>query len=334
MPARKIPEDSAGHLLARSLERALRRVRTEQSLAVKHLAAEPVHDLRIALRRCRSLAEGFSELNPHPYWRHLRKACKDLLDGMAELRDSQVVEEWARRLGFLKGAFGASLLDSLEDDERRARRGARKTLAHFSHRRWKRWRRRLPKHAEGITAPEAHFARLALRRLKKARELEDYWRIHKSRHAAHRLRVALKRFRYTVESFLPRHAAWSADLKNLQGLLGNIHDLDVLRQRVLPLARAEGATPEGEKWLAKIEATRRKAVEDYWRAVLLRPSAGTHAGQPGTLWDRWEKGLSKLAGVTFPVLGEPSPSRATRVSHAGRRSSRYSGRPHQLSAAR
>lgn len=333
MPARKIPEDSASQLLAGSLERALRRVRREQSLAIQHLAPEPVHDLRIALRRCRSLAEGFSELNPHPYWRHLRKACKDLLDGMAELRDSQVVEEWARRLGFDQGAPGTSLLDSLEGDERRARRRARKTLAHFSRKRWKRWRRRLPKHAEGIAAPEAHFARLALGRLKKARELEDYWRIHKSRHAAHRLRVALKRFRYTVESFLPGHAAWSADLKNLQGLLGTIHDLDVLRQRILPLARAESATQQREKWLAKIDATRSKAAGEYWRSVVLKPVAGARL-QPRTLWDRWERALSKLAGVTFPVLEEPSPSKATRVSRAGRRSSRFQGRPRRLSAAR
>jgi len=310
----------------------LRRVRSEQTLAADHLAAGPVHDLRVALRRSRSLAEGFSELNPHSDWRHLQKACKELLDGLTDLRDSQVREEWARRLGFDKGALGESLVESLKDDRHHARRVARKTLAHFSGKRWKRWRRRLPKRAERIMSPEAQFARLALHRLKKARALENYWRVHKTRQAAHHVRVALKRFRYTVESFLPGLSAWSADLKKLQDFLGDIHDLDVLRQRVLPLIRAKAGSDEREKWLARIEAARSKAVEDYWRAITLRPANGAQAAHPRTLWDRWEKGLGKLAGVTFPILGEPSQTKATRASRAGRRNSGYRGKPRQLSA--
>ena len=332
MPAKKIPGDSPSLALARSLERSLRRVRTEQALAVENLAPNPVHDLRVALRRCRSLAEGFSELNPHSDWRHLQKACKALLDGLTTLRDSQVLEEWVHRLGFDKGLLGASLVESLEADQRHARRVARKTLAHFSGKRWKRWRRRLPKRAARIAAPESQFARLALDRLKKARSLEHYWRVHRSRQAAHHLRVALKRFRYTVESFLPGQGAWSADLKKLQGLLGDVHDLDVLRQRLLPLSRAKAVSQQREKWLAKIEATRSKAVEDYWQAIVLKPAA--EAAHPRTLWDRWEKGLSKLAGVTSPVLAGPSPSAAKPASHAARRSSRYPGRPRRLSVAR
>ncbi len=39
---------------------------------------------------------------------------------------------------------------------------------------------------------------------------------------------AIKRFRYIVENFLPlQHAAWSDDLKKVQDLLGDVHDLDV-----------------------------------------------------------------------------------------------------------
>ena len=45
----------------------------------------------------------------------------------------------------------------------------------------------------------------------------------------HRLRITIKRFRYIVENFLPlQHAAWSDDLKHIQDLLGDVHDLDVL----------------------------------------------------------------------------------------------------------
>jgi CHAD domain-containing protein len=333
VPAKKISGNSPRLSLASSLKRALKRVRAEQARAAKHLATEPVHDLRVALRRCRSLAEGFSEINPHSDWRHLEKACKNLLDGLAELRDGQVMQEWSGRLGFDKGSSAEGLKKSLENDQRRARRDAHKVRAHFSRKRWKRWRRSLPERAERVAAPEAQFARLALHRLKKARELENDWRIHKNGKAAHRLRIGLKRFRYTVETFLPELAAWSAELKTLQDDLGDIHDLDVLRQRMLPLLRAESLRQQKEKWLAKIESTRSKAVDDYWRAIVVKPARGGHGAQPRTVWDRWEKGLAKLAGITFPILEEPSGSKAKPGLHAASRSSRSLSKPRRLSAA-
>jgi len=49
----------------------------------------------------------------------------------------------------------------------------------------------------------------------------------------HALRIGLKRFRYSVESLLPEHyAAWGDNLKRLQDMLGEIHDLDVLAEVV------------------------------------------------------------------------------------------------------
>ena len=137
-------------MAARALKRSLRRVRTEQALAADGLKPGPVHDLRVALRRCRSLAERFSDLNPHPVWRHLRKACKDLLRGLADLRDTQVEEAWVRRLGLGRGPAGAASMSSLEVERRHARRSARRALADFPGKRWKRWSRRLPERAGRI----------------------------------------------------------------------------------------------------------------------------------------------------------------------------------------
>jgi CHAD domain-containing protein len=333
----KHPDRSADLSFAtRALERSLRRVRTEQALALDGLAVGPVHDLRVALRRCRSLAEGFSELNPHPKWRHLRKACKDLLDGLAELRDTQVMEESVRRLGLDKGPAGAALLSSLDDERRHARRAARRTLADFSVKRWKRWSRRLPERAERISASDAHFARLALRRLARARERERHWRRSRSRRAAHHLRVALKRFRYLVESFLPEQkAAWSLDLRRLQGWLGDIHDLDVLRRRVLPMVRSEAVRGETRsRWLGRIERARNQAVENYQRAVVLKSVSRSTGAPCRTLWDRWEKKLKQLAGVTFPISEGPSQSAARQVPRAARKNFPHPGRLPRPSAAR
>ena len=74
------------------------------------------------------------------------------------------------------------------------------------------------------------FQRLAQTRASEAAELSSGLAKAWSRVAWHRLRIGLKQFRYTVENFLPeRYEIWHSELKSLQDLLGEIHDLDVLR---------------------------------------------------------------------------------------------------------
>jgi len=60
--------------------------------------SDPVHDLRVALRRCRSLADGLMALDPDPEWKAMKKAGKRLFQRLGELRDIQVMEEWIEKL--------------------------------------------------------------------------------------------------------------------------------------------------------------------------------------------------------------------------------------------
>src|SRR5688500_917205 len=59
-----------------------------------------VHDLRVALRRCRSLAQGLAavDLENRAAWRGLSQQAKTLFDGLGALRDAQVMIEHAVRL--------------------------------------------------------------------------------------------------------------------------------------------------------------------------------------------------------------------------------------------
>jgi exopolyphosphatase/pppGpp-phosphohydrolase len=91
----------------------------------------------------------------------------------------------------------------------------------------------------------------------------------------------LKRFRYTVEGFLPEHyAAWGENLKRLQDILGDVHDLDVLSQ-TLKDTKGVGASEPAKAWQEKILQERHKRVETYRQLTLGKTS----------LWQEWRHNL-------------------------------------------
>ena len=73
------------------LDHWMQRVLTELDIAGSTLAPDPVHDLRVAIRRCRSIAEGFSGIDSDRTWKKLRKLGKQIFVPLGRLRDSQVM---------------------------------------------------------------------------------------------------------------------------------------------------------------------------------------------------------------------------------------------------
>src|SRR5439155_945651 len=108
----------------------------------------------------------------------------------------------------------------------------------------------------------------------------------------HSLRIGLKRFRYTVESLLPEHyAVWSDDLKRLQDMLGEIHDLDVLTEVVKKSDLLE--TEDSLKlWQEIIERERDQHFETYRQLTLGKTS----------LWNLWRSGLPTNGRVEAAAL--------------------------------
>ena len=81
--------------------------------------------------------------------------------------------------------------------------------------------------------------------------------------AYHRLRVGLKKFRYAVENFLPSmYPGWAPDLKFLQDLLGEIHDLTVLDQMIVK-SRSLFEETVFTAWRAKVEDERSSRLQQY-----------------------------------------------------------------------
>lgn len=249
--------------------------------AIAGLDPDPVHDLRVALRRCRSLADGLMAIDPDSSWKEMKKAGKGLFSRLGELRDVQVTEEWVHHLGGPGDPVTGALIQFLTGRQMQLKQDAAHALQEFDRRQWKRWGTTLPRRAARLRAGGPIFKHLALERWTEAYELHRAALRNRSQVAFHRLRIGIKRFRYIVENFLPeQHAAWSGDLKHLQDLLGEVHDLDVLWAAVLQI----NVFPDLEsrtRWHTRITEERNRRIDEYRQKML----------GPTSLWQTWRADL-------------------------------------------
>src|SRR5580700_4800235 len=259
----------------------MERVLEECDRASVECGADPVHDLRVALRRCRSIADGLLVIDPDPSWKEMKRAGKQLFRELGELRDAQVMEEWVRSLGSPEDPVTIAILQFLGGREAGLKQQAALGLQEFDRKQWRRWSTSLPRRAAKMRPGSILFKHLALERWTEAYELHHGALRNRSHVAFHRLRIGLKRFRYIVENFLPeQHAAWSGDLKELQDTLGEVHDLDVLWTTALRV----NAFPDADsrsKWHSRLVEERTCRIEKY-RAKMLGKSS---------LWQVWRAEL-------------------------------------------
>jgi CHAD domain-containing protein/HD superfamily phosphodiesterase len=300
------------------------RVLDECEQVATNFSADPVHDLRVSLRRCRSLADGMIAVDPNPDWKAMKKAGKRLFQRLGALRDVQIMMEWIEKLHPAAVSVGAGyrstllragspvlpeeadhsansagltepttnatrdpaahlLLQILQARETEQKREARAALEEdeFERKQWRQWSKSLPLRAARIRPGSAVFKHLALERWTAARELHVRALRNRSQVAFHTLRIGIKRFRYIVENFLPIELkAWSNDLKHMQDLLGEVHDLDVLWATALSCHIFPDATSR-QGWHARILAERTKRIDEYRRRMV----------GPDSLWNVWRAGL-------------------------------------------
>jgi CHAD domain-containing protein len=259
----------------------MERVLVECDRAAVGFEADPVHDLRVALRRCRSLADGLMAMDPDSSWKDLKKDGKKLFQALGDLRDMQVMQEWIEKLGDAGDPVTVKLLNHVHTREAASKQEAFKALDQFDRKQWRQWAKTLPGRASRVRPGSVVFKHLALEKWTAAYDLHKRAMNTRSQTALHELRIGLKRFRYTVENFLPQqHAAWGGDLKELQDLLGEVHDLDVLWATAIEIA----AFPDFEsrsRWREKLDSERVKRVERYREKMVGKQS----------LWRVWRAEL-------------------------------------------
>src|SRR5579862_5682517 len=76
----------------------MNRVLESISVLDRQFSADPLHDLRVALRRCIAMADRMRGLDPEAPWRPMRRKARKLFSGLGGSRDSQVLSDWMKRL--------------------------------------------------------------------------------------------------------------------------------------------------------------------------------------------------------------------------------------------
>lgn len=242
---------------------------------------DSVHDLRVAIRRCRSIASVLEEIDPDPAWPQMRKVARKLFRGLGALRDAQVMEDWVKKLAGETDPLRLRLLASLESEEKQRADDALHIAEKFDEKEWAQLERHLKLRSRLVPVGSLAAECLALERFEDAKELHNRaLRTEKSK-PWHALRIGLKRFRYTIESLLPDHyAVWGEQLKRVQDLLGDIHDLDVLAE-LLKDSNASEAPDSANAWKEKLAQERHDRMETYRQLTLGKTS----------LWHEWRHNL-------------------------------------------
>lgn len=288
------PADArAGACLVTKLRELDRRL---EEVAPRVLARESdedaVHDLRVALRRTRTVLEiGRDVLGPF-HADEVRRALRDVQRATGDLRDEEVL---LALLGSL-GVEGADVTAWLEG-RRRRERSLRRALVQLLR-------------SGALDTGRGLLAALLAFRIKPSRDK----RVHKyarraverarrevtRRRAAgpddpeglHRLRIAYKRLRYTIETFaevLPEDVAAQAQhAARTQSRLGDLHDVDVA---IACVRRARALTHESRAdLLAALARERAVRVAAYVRL------AGD-GGHDAPVLPAAEPGLDQPVGV-------------------------------------
>lgn len=279
-----------------------------------NFSSDPVHDLRVSLRRCRSLADGIMALDSDPEWKAMRKAGKRLFQRLGALRDIHVMKEWVEKLEMasvrqasegrallaaqplsrqnFESISGSAAIQAPADPaqallrilavrEQEQQQEAQAALEQFDRKQWRRWCRSLPARAARIRPGSPLLKHLALERWTAARDLHNRALRNRSQVAFHSLRIGIKRFRYIVENFLPaEHKLWGDDLKEIQDLLGEVHDLDVLWSTAVACHIFPDAESR-ERWRQQILTQRHKRIDRYRTKMV----------GPNSLWPTWRAAL-------------------------------------------
>jgi CHAD domain-containing protein len=254
--------------------------------AVAGQTSEPLHDIRVAIRRLRSLLRVFRKYLPDQPRQEIEEFLAKISEEIGPVRD---LDEWVdllqstqiRSLTARSRLFPAYVSHHQQRRQlayatvRRCLRGR-----HFASRRLKinrLLREELPRLAK--TEPPGSLSKFAAKQMDKAlrRALKHkHLRRSTSPKKLHGLRIALRKARYLAEFFAPVLGAATAKLAKrlhqVERVLGRVHDVDMgmvhlTREGPLPpRALADHLAQEREQNLGKLDKVWRRLVDPALQA--------------------------------------------------------------------
>jgi CHAD domain-containing protein len=304
----------------RDLRESMERVLRELEAVRKNPAPDPVHDLRVAIRRCRSVGAVFQEVDPDPAWAEMRRVPRKLFRRLGVLRDAQVMDDWVKHLAPEGDPLRPKLHRNFTETEPELRDHALRSVEKFDIKSWTRLEQKLRRRVRLVPPSSLAAQCLAVERIDEARDLHARAQRTDNPETWHELRIGIKRFRYTVENLLPNHyVLWSKNLKRLQDLLGDVHDLDVLSVLLKDVVAKDAPDDEAARhaltdahhiWQEIIHRERTERVETYRQLTLGKTS----------LWNDWRHGLPQgkrlaLASMARLRATDSRPHRTAKISH-------------------
>jgi CHAD domain-containing protein len=283
--ARPSPETRLDGGMAMIFRASLARWLAAIPAASRRHNVEGIHQLRVALRRTRSLFSLLSEFIPAPQRKTFETEIKWLVAALAPVRDLDVLHnDLVVPLQNKKAIKNLDvLIDAIHAQRAKAQHRAQRALVSIRHRKlvdslatwieqhgWRGGRsRRAP-----LAQPTGRAARKFLnKRLRKI--LKDGRRIKKlDPEDLHQLRIAMKKVRYGISFFKtalpPRAKKLSKILAALQDSLGHLNDADVASGLIKRLAKnaADAETRDKVKAAGKqLVAHTKKTAADVWSDI-------------------------------------------------------------------
>ncbi|NMC73087.1 MAG: CHAD domain-containing protein [Geobacteraceae bacterium] len=244
--------------------------------------AEDIHDLRVASRRLREGLALFSPCYPRKKISRLRGSIRKITDILGDLRNIDeglaFFRAEAGELGNGQGEELARCIQLYEKNREEARKDLKRDLRRMNPRTLRKMFVRTvhapylfdppPGAADPFAAIE-DFAREKIDlRLEPVLALIPVARRPEEAAAQHRLRIAIKRYRYRLEVLSPLmgegYRDVHAQVKAYQEILGRLHDLDVFRE----LIRGIGLTAGTEQALAGLIAEKREGAFGQFQDML------------------------------------------------------------------
>jgi CHAD domain-containing protein len=269
-PSIELPaEDTVGPFLAAELRLLDAKVQEAAPRVLGAPDAEAVHDLRVAIRRTRTLLEVGREVFGRFRADEVRRALRDVHRATGALRDEEVLLELIESLKVERPDV-RSWIEARHRRERRLRTALRRKIRSGE---IDRGRELLGALLAFRVKPcrERRLSKFARRAVETARaDIERMGRpAHDDVEGLHLLRIRYKRLRYTVETFataLPEDIQALAPMASrFQSRLGDVHDADV---GLLCVQQARLLTDAAKTALFDaLRKARQERIEAYARLV-------------------------------------------------------------------